>query len=100
MGVKEILLGSYEVAQSLRALTDLPEDPDSIPSTHMAVQSCLTPLHRYPRRQNTRAHEIKINYLKEKPFDFLSDGKSPKFPFGTQNRILGNIQFLFLLVHS
>ena len=30
-----------EMAQWLRALTVLPEDPSSIPSTHMAAYNCL-----------------------------------------------------------
>ena len=33
--------GAGEMAQWLRALDALPEDPGSIPSTHMAVHNCL-----------------------------------------------------------
>ena len=33
--------GAEEMAQQLRALTALPEDPGSIPSTHMAAHNCL-----------------------------------------------------------
>ena len=33
--------GTGEMAQWLRALTALSEDPGSIPSTHMAAHNCL-----------------------------------------------------------
>ena len=57
-----------EMAQQLRALTVLPEDPDSVPSTHMTAHNFLylqdlTPSHRNTCRQNTSAHKIKINKL-------------------------------------
>ena len=32
---------SGEIAQRLRILAALPEDPSSIPSTHMAAHNCL-----------------------------------------------------------
>ena len=40
-GIKMPSCGADEMAQWLRALTAPPEDPGSIPSTHMAVCSCL-----------------------------------------------------------
>jgi hypothetical protein len=56
------------MAQQLRALAALPEDPGSIPNIHMATHTCLWlkfqaigPLHRHIRRQNTDAHKIKVN---------------------------------------
>ena len=36
--------GAGEVVQWLRALTVLPEDTDSVPSTHMAAQLSITPV--------------------------------------------------------
>jgi hypothetical protein len=33
--------GPREMAQELRALVPLPEDPGSIPSTYMAAHTCL-----------------------------------------------------------
>ena len=38
---KKSIRGAGEMAQRLRALTALPEDPGSIPSTHMAAHNCL-----------------------------------------------------------
>ena len=38
---QEAVWGAGEMAQWLRALTAPPEDPGSIPSTHMAARSCL-----------------------------------------------------------
>ena len=56
------------MAQWLRVLVALPEDPGSIPSIHMAAHDCLTPVpgdlafsFRHSGRQNTNAHKIKIN---------------------------------------
>lgn len=50
-------LGTGKMAQGLTALAALPEDPDSITNTHMAVSHCLTPVlgvltssHRYTSR--------------------------------------------------
>jgi hypothetical protein len=34
-------LRAGEIAQKLRALTALPEDPGSVPSTHIAAHNCL-----------------------------------------------------------
>jgi hypothetical protein len=64
-------MGAGEMAQQLRSLNALPEDPSSILSTHVAAHNCLqlqylTPSHRYTYRQNTNAHKIIINYLKGK----------------------------------
>jgi len=54
------------MAQWLRALNALPEDPGSIPSTHMvALTVTPTPSHRHMCRQNTNGHKIKIR-LKNK----------------------------------
>ncbi|CAO2608825.1 hypothetical protein LEMLEM_LOCUS13963 [Lemmus lemmus] len=39
--IQESDTGLEEMAQRLRALTALPEDPGSIPSTHMAAHNCL-----------------------------------------------------------
>jgi hypothetical protein len=39
--VKKQTLGAGEIVQWLRALTDLPKDPGSIRSTHMAVHNYL-----------------------------------------------------------
>ena len=36
----EVILGTGVIVQWLRALTDLPEDLGSIPSTHMAAHNC------------------------------------------------------------
>ena len=59
------------MAQQLRALVALPEDLDSIPSTHMAAHNSvapepgdLTPSHRHTHKQNTNA--IKNKSLKKK----------------------------------
>jgi hypothetical protein len=41
MTIKNILLGAGEMTQKLRALAVLPEDQDSIPSTHRATHSYL-----------------------------------------------------------
>jgi hypothetical protein len=41
---KENKEGTGEVAQRLRALTALSEDPGSIPSNHMATQPPVTPV--------------------------------------------------------
>jgi hypothetical protein len=38
---KNTSMEAGEMAQRLRALVVLPEDPGSIPSTHMAAHSCL-----------------------------------------------------------
>ena len=38
---EECVLWAGEMAQWLRALTALPEDPGSILSTHMAAHNCL-----------------------------------------------------------
>jgi len=63
------------VAQWLRALASLPEDPGSVPSTHMAAHNSLqtpvaedlTPSHGHVDRQNTNAHEISIVEI-QKPY--------------------------------
>ncbi|KAK7798640.1 hypothetical protein U0070_002731 [Myodes glareolus] len=39
--LKKKIPGAGEMAQRLRALTALPEDPGLIPSTHMAAHNCL-----------------------------------------------------------
>jgi hypothetical protein len=51
------------MAQQLRALTALPEDPDSILNIHMAAHNSLTPVpgdptlsNQHTYRQNTKAH--------------------------------------------
>jgi hypothetical protein len=38
---KEKRKGPGEIAQQLRLLATLPEDPSSIPSNHMAAHNCL-----------------------------------------------------------
>jgi hypothetical protein len=39
--VKEVRHGSGEMAQQLRALASLAEDPASIPCTYMMINNCL-----------------------------------------------------------
>ena len=39
--LRKLVSGAGEVAQQLRALASLPEDPGSVPSTHMAAHNCL-----------------------------------------------------------
>jgi hypothetical protein len=41
------IAGAGEMAQWLRALSILPKDPGSIPSTHMAAHNCLTASHHF-----------------------------------------------------
>jgi hypothetical protein len=41
ISMKSALSGLERLAQQLRALAAVSEDPDSIPSTHMAAHSCL-----------------------------------------------------------
>jgi hypothetical protein len=61
--------GAAEMAQQLRALAALAEDPGSIPSTHNGsshlsltpVPTDLTPSHWHISRQNTNVHKIKVN---------------------------------------
>ena len=58
------------MAQKLKALTAPPEDLSSIPSTHVALtivtyMFILTDIRA--RRQQNKAHEIKINNLKSSP---------------------------------
>jgi hypothetical protein len=40
-GTKHHKTGAGEMAQRLKALAALPEDPGSIPSTHMVAHNCL-----------------------------------------------------------
>lgn len=62
------------MTQPLIALTTLPQDPGSIPNTHMTAHNGLTPvpedlapLYKHICRQNTNAHKTKINHqLKNK----------------------------------
>jgi hypothetical protein len=62
------------MAQYLRAVATLPEDPGSIPSTHMEAHSCLltlvpgdpTPSYRYEGSQNSNARKIFKRKIKNK----------------------------------
>jgi hypothetical protein len=55
------------MAQQLTTLVAFPEDPGSIPSTHMVAYNYnsssrdLTPSQRQTCRQNSNAHKIKIS---------------------------------------
>jgi hypothetical protein len=37
--LSRVFLGAGEISQRITALADLPEDPDSIPSTHIAAHT-------------------------------------------------------------
>ena len=55
-----------EMAQWLRALTAPPEDPGSIPSTHMAAHNCLWLQfhgiqHSHTEGKNTNVYKINLN---------------------------------------
>jgi hypothetical protein len=61
------------MAQWLGALLALVEDLGLIPSTHMAIYNCITPVqedlipsHRHTCRQNTNAHRNKIKIIKKR----------------------------------
>lgn len=41
IGLQGKKTGARKMAQQLKALAALPENPDSIPSTHVAVYNCL-----------------------------------------------------------
>ena len=60
---KITMVGTGEMVQWLRALAPLPEDPGSIPSTHMAAHNGLTPVpkdlalsHRHTHAGKTPLH--------------------------------------------
>jgi hypothetical protein len=93
------------MAQQLRALTALPEDPGSIPSTHMKAHNYSKICHRQTCRQNTDKHKIKII-----PFRVWRDGsvvkitdcssKGPEFNSqqphgGSQTSVMGSDAFLW-----
>ena len=61
--------GAGQMAQWLRALADLPEDPAQVPhgSSQLSVSPVLghlKPSHSHTRRQNTNVHKTK-NHLKK-----------------------------------
>jgi hypothetical protein len=71
MGLEKEESWAAEMAQQLRALTAIPKDLNSIPSTHRAAHNYYnfssrgpTPSHRHICKQTTNKHKIKINHLK------------------------------------
>jgi hypothetical protein len=51
--------GAGETAQQLRARATFPEDPGSIPSTHLSLSPVPGDLVPQGCKQNTKAHKIK-----------------------------------------
>ena len=67
MHVLRYIIGSGEVAQWLRGLTALPEDPGSIPSTHMDTHNCLIPVSSRGSDTLTQTHgQAQTNALNKK----------------------------------
>jgi len=60
---KNVVTGAGEMAQWIRALAVLPEDPSSIPSNHMVAHNSLKPWHRHTCGQHN-VQKLKLNNYK------------------------------------